>query len=86
MRYDQFTIKAQGIVQRAQDLAVQMQSPEISPEHLLEALVAQEDGVTQPILQKLGADVEGIRLALNQARDRNPKVQETGQEPVVSQT
>jgi len=54
MRYDQFTIKAQGIVQRAHDLAVQTQSPEISPEHLLEALVAQEDGVTQPILQKLG--------------------------------
>ena len=86
MRYDQFTIKAQGIVQRAQDLAVQMQSPEISPEHLLEALVAQEDGVTQPILQKLGADIEGIRLKLTQALERNPKVQGTGQEPVVSQT
>ncbi|MBD70201.1 ATP-dependent chaperone ClpB [Candidatus Poribacteria bacterium] len=86
MRYDQFTIKAQGIVQRAQDLAVQMQSPEISPEHLLEALVAQEDGVTQPILQKLGADIEGIRLKLTQVLERNPKVQGTGQEPVVSQT
>ena len=86
MRYDQFTIKAQGIVQRAHDLAVQTQSPEISPEHLLEALVAQEDGVTQPILQKLGADIEGIRLKLTQALERNPKVQGTGQEPVVSQT
>ena len=86
MRYDQFTIKAQGIVQRAHDLAVQTQSPEISPEHLLEALVAQEDGVTQPILQKLGADIEGIRLKLTQSLERNPKVQGTGQEPVVSQT
>ena len=86
MRYDQFTIKAQGIVQRAHNLAVQTQSPEISPEHLLEALVAQEDGVTQPILQKLGADIEGIRLKLTQALERNPKVQGTGQEPVVSQT
>ncbi|HIA69680.1 TPA: ATP-dependent chaperone ClpB [Candidatus Poribacteria bacterium] len=86
MRYDQFTIKAQEIIQKAQDLAVQTQSPEINPDHLLEALVTQEDGVTQPILQKLGADVEGIRLALNQARDRNPKVQGTGQEPVVSHT
>ena len=86
MRYDQFTIKAQGIVQRAHDLAVQTQSPEISPEHLLEALVAQEDGVTQPILQKLGADIEGIRLKLTQALERNPKVQGTGQELVVSQT
>lgn len=86
MRYDQFTIKAQGIVQRAQDLAVQTQSPEISPEHLLETLVAQEDGVTQPILQKLGVDIEGIRLKLTQVLERNPKVQGTGQEPVVSQT
>ena len=86
MRYDQFTIKAQGIVQRAQDLAVQMQSPEISPEHLLETLVAQEDGVAQPILQKLGVDIEGIRLKLTQVLERNPKVQGTGQEPVVSQT
>ena len=86
MRYDQFTIKAQEIIQKAQDLAVQTQSPEINPDHLLEALVTQEDGVTQPILQKLGADVEGIRLALNQARDRNPRVQGTGREPVVSHT
>jgi len=86
MRYDQFTIKAQEIVQKAQDLAVQMQSPEINPEHLLEALVTQEDGVTQPILQKLGADVERIRLKLTQTLEHTPKVQGANQEKVVSKT
>ena len=86
MRYDQFTIKAQEIVQKAQDLAVQMQSPEINPEHLLEALVTQEDGVTQPILQKLGADVERIRLKLTQALEHTPKVQGANQDKVASKT
>ena len=86
MRYDQFTIKAQEIVQKAQELAVQMQSPEINPEHLLEALVTQEDGVTQPILQKLGADVERIRLKLTQTLEHTPKVQGANQEKVVSKT
>ena len=86
MRYDQFTIKAQEIVQKAQDLAVQMQSPEINPEHLLEALVTQKDGVTQPILQKLGADVERIRLKLTQTLEHTPKVQGANQEKVVSKT
>ena len=86
MRYDQFTIKAQEIVQKAQELAVQMQSPEINPEHLLEALVTQKDGVTQPILQKLGADVERIRLKLTQTLEHTPKVQGANQEKVVSKT
>ncbi|MBB17413.1 ATP-dependent chaperone ClpB [Candidatus Poribacteria bacterium] len=86
MRYDQFTIKAQKIVQNAQDLAVQMQSPEINPEHLLESLVTQEDGVTQPILQKLGADVERIRLKLTQALEHTPKVQGANQDKVASKT
>ena len=84
MRYDQFTIKAQKIVQNAQDLAVQMQSPEINPEHLLESLVTQEDGVTQPILQKLGADVERIKLKLTQALEHTPKVQGANQDKVAS--
>lgn len=63
-----------------------MQSPEINPEHLLEALVTQKDGVTQPILQKLGADVERIRLKLTQTLEHTPKVQGANQEKVVSKT
>ena len=57
MRYDRFTIKAQEALQAAQELSSQSESPDVSVEHLLLALIDQADGVVKSILQKIGADV-----------------------------
>ncbi len=62
-RPDRLTIKAQEAVQRAQSLAADEGHPEIAPLHLLAALVAETEGVTKAVLDRIGADraqLEGI--------------------------
>ena len=86
MRYDRFTIKAQEAIQAAQDFASQAGSPDVSAEHLLLALLDQRDGVVKPILQKVGADVQGIRSELDREIQKGPKVQGASQELHLSST
>ena len=69
MRMDKLTIKAQEAVQQAQQLAERNQNTQIDVEHLLAALLAQTDGVTGPILQKLGVNV-GLLAQQVEGRDR----------------
>src|SRR3954451_17513921 len=57
MRMDKLTIKAQEAVQQAQQLAERNQNVQIDVEPLLSALLAQTEGITGPILQKLGVNV-----------------------------
>ncbi len=57
MRMDKFTIKAQEAIQQAQQLAEGRQNLQVDVEHLLAALLSQQDGLTVPLLQKLGANI-----------------------------
>ena len=57
MQPDRFTVKSQEAVAAAQRLAAERRNPEVTPAHLLLALLDQDDGLVVPILQKLGADV-----------------------------
>ena len=51
MKFDQFTFKAQEVIQAAQKTAEEMQHQAVDIEHLLLALVEQTDGILIPILQ-----------------------------------
>jgi len=73
-RYDKFTLKSQEAVQAAQELAAKRKHQQIEPEHLLRALIEQQDGVVMPIMKKLGADPATVRAELDQALDKVPKV------------
>jgi len=74
MRLDKFTLKAQEAVQEAQSLAMEHDHQEITPEHLLHALLEQREGIVLPILQRLGADVSGIRSGLDGELAKIPEV------------
>ena len=54
MNYNKLTVKAQEAVAEAQNLARGAGNPEVTPEHLLIALLRQEGGIVVPILTKLG--------------------------------
>jgi ATP-dependent Clp protease ATP-binding subunit ClpB len=54
MNFNKLTVKAQEAVVDAQNLARGAGNPELTPEHLLVALVRQEGGIVAPILNKLG--------------------------------
>jgi ATP-dependent Clp protease ATP-binding subunit ClpB len=74
MRFDKFTIKAQEAIQAAQSRAESAQHAQLEPEHLLDGLVAQEDGVVPAMLKKLGESPEGLRGELNSHFAAQPAV------------
>ncbi|MBN2711232.1 MAG: type VI secretion system ATPase TssH, partial [Planctomycetes bacterium] len=56
MRLDKLTIKAQEALQKGRDIATENSHQEIAPEHLLLALLDQNDGVVVSLLKKLGME------------------------------
>src|SRR4051794_6625644 len=74
MQPDRFTVKSQEAVVDALQLASRLGNPEAAPAHLLIALLAQDEGLTVPILQKVGADVASIRSRAEAAAHELPKL------------
>ena len=74
MRMDKFTIKAQESIQQAQGIAEKNQNIQVDVEHLLAALLAQADGLTIPILQKLGVNVPLLTQQINAEINKFPKI------------
>lgn len=74
MRQDKLTIKAQEALQEALECASEKNSQQIEPEHLLWALLNQEEGVPTAIMQKLGVNVSSIRQKVQELIDNLPKV------------
>ncbi|MBR1404373.1 MAG: ATP-dependent chaperone ClpB [Treponema sp.] len=54
MNYDQFTLKTQDALQEASALAQQNDHSEIGLPHLLVAMLEQKDGITLPIVERIG--------------------------------
>ena len=75
MRIDKYTQKMQEALQGAQDLASQANHPEITNEHFLAALLDQGEGITRPLLEKIGANVDQLRERLRAELERRPKIQ-----------
>jgi ATP-dependent Clp protease ATP-binding subunit ClpB len=74
MRLDKFTIKAQEALQAAHDLAEQRHHQEMMPEHLLLALLQQEQGVVGAILRKLGIDPDALVTRVERGLEELPEV------------
>ena len=74
MRLDRFTTLAQQALADAQSLAAEGSHGEISPLHLLGALLAEEGGTPVSILRKAGADVDRLRQITDSELGRMPTV------------
>ncbi len=74
MRIDRYTQKMQEALQAAQDLASQLNNSEITNEHFLSALLDQSDGITRPLLEKIGANVDQLQERLRAELERRPKI------------
>ncbi len=84
MRFDKLTTKFQQALSDAQSLAVGLDNSYIEPQHLLLALLQQEDGGTASLLQRAGAQVAALKDALRKSVERLPKVEGTGGEISIS--
>ncbi|MGH2960116.1 MAG: Clp protease N-terminal domain-containing protein, partial [Solirubrobacterales bacterium] len=60
MRPDRFTIKSQEAIEAAQRTAESRRNPQVTPAHLLLALLDQDGGIVLPVLHKLGTDSSSV--------------------------
>lgn len=71
--FQQFTIKAQEVLKKAHDLALERSHQQIDVMHLLTALVLQEEGTVEAILEKLEVDISVLVERLLEALDAMPR-------------
>ncbi len=84
MRMDKLTSKFQMALADAQSLALGLDNGFIEPEHLLKALLDQNDGSCKPILTKSGAQITVLSRALDEALAKFPKVSGMGGDVHIS--
>jgi ATP-dependent Clp protease ATP-binding subunit ClpB len=75
LRFDKMTVKAQQALEQANEVAARHENQQVEPVHLLEALVAQADGVVPPLLARLGIRTEALAGETEREIGRLPKVQ-----------
>ena len=69
-----FTTKSQQALLTAREIAAQRNHQSVTPEHLLEGLLAQTDSIVYPVLAKLTVHVTALRAPLAAALDALPAV------------
>lgn len=74
MRLDRFTAKFQEALADAQSLAVGHDNQFIEPAHVMSALLAQEDGAIRTLVTLAGSDPTALKLLVDKAVDKLPKV------------
>src|SRR6267378_1625977 len=84
MKQERFTEKALEALQQAAGLARESGNQAVEPEHLLLALVREDEGVARTLLERTGASVQALEPALVSAIERFPKVSGGGQ-PYLSE-
>ncbi len=76
-----WTLKTQEAVNAAAQSARERSNPEITPDHLLAALLRQDDGVVLPVIRKLGLQPLALRNAADEAVGALPTAYGTETKP-----
>jgi ATP-dependent Clp protease ATP-binding subunit ClpB len=84
MDFAKLTVKAQEAFASAQGLAVQRGNPEITTDHLLLALLDQEQGVAPRVLEKAGESPAAVRAAVEERLGRLPRMEGANVQPPAS--
>ena len=74
MNLHKFTQKSLEAIQNAQSNAVEYGNPQLDQQHLLLALLQQEDGLIPGLLQKMNINVNGLTQAVENEVKRLPRV------------
>jgi len=74
LRFEKLTVKAQEALQDANEVAARHENQEITPLHLLAALVNQAEGVVPPLLARLGIRKEALNSEVEREIGRLPRV------------
>ncbi|MDD5794357.1 ATP-dependent chaperone ClpB [Clostridium sp. HCP1S3_B4] len=74
MNVDKMTLRVQKALNEANQTAVKYNHQSVDVIHLFSALVEQEDGLIPNIFTRMGVDVKSLKLSINEALDKMPKV------------
>ena len=74
MNYQNFTIKTQEALQEASSIANKKDNSEIGAEHVLQALLEQQDGLIAPVVERIGISSTELINKTKNLIDSNPKV------------
>ena len=74
MNFNNFTIKSQEVVQKAIDYTKEAGQQQIEPVHLLKAIISEGETIVNFIFQKMGANLNGVKMGVDQAIAALPKV------------
>ncbi len=78
MNIEKFTERSRGFLQAAQTIALRDYHQRITPEHLLKALLDDDEGAAAGLLRAAGADPKAAQSAVDAEVARNPRVQGGG--------
>ncbi|QQX90268.1 ATP-dependent chaperone ClpB [Gluconobacter sphaericus] len=78
MDIQNFTERSQGFLQAAQTIALRDYNQQLTPEHLLKALLDDEQGAASGLIRAAGGDPKAVQTANDAALAKLPKVQGAG--------
>ncbi len=78
-----FTPRAQQVLQLARKEAERFNHPYIGTEHILLGLIALGEGVAVNVLERMGIDLETLRIEVEKAVGHGPETQTIGQLPMT---
>ena len=78
MNLEKFTDRAKGFLQAAQTVAIRNSHQRIAPEHLLKALIEDDQGMASGLIQAAGGDAKRVERETDAALARIPAVSGSG--------
>ena len=77
INFNKFTIKAQEAMQEAAEIAVNYSNQQIEPQHLLAAIIQNEESIAVSLIKKIGPNIDTLRIKVSGLIDKLPKVSNT---------
>jgi len=74
MNFQKFTLKSQEAIQTAQEIASGYSNQQIEPVHVLAAMLQDASGIVPPMLMKIGANINYLKIKVNEAIESLPKI------------
>lgn len=78
MNMEKFTERSRGFLQSAQTIAIRENQQRVMPEHLLKALMDDDQGLASNLITRAGGDARRVREAVDAAVAKQPKVSGSG--------
>ncbi|WCR10263.1 ATP-dependent chaperone ClpB [Paracoccus stylophorae] len=83
MNMEKFTERSRGFLQAAQTIAIREENQRVVPEHLLKALMDDDQGLAANLINRSGGDAGRVKQAVDQAVAKLPKVSGSGNQVYV---